>query len=102
MPKIEARRYFFHFEQKMKAMAVDIEDRKLTDFGSFFKGNDFDKDDFIERFHVYQILCKLFNDILGEGDILDIIDQFDPEETGLVSIKSFADSLNEYIADFDC
>lgn len=83
-------------------MANAITEKKLTDFGSFFKGNDFKKNNTVERHHVVSIVQKLLPELFGDGDILEIVEFFDQRNTGYVDIKKLADDINSYIEVLDC
>lgn len=58
----------------------------MKDFGGFFKGYDFNKDDKIEKKIAFQILQKLAQEVLGEGDILDILNYLDQTRSGYCNI----------------
>lgn len=51
--------------------------RNLSDFGSFLKGNDYQNNNKIANSAFFRIIEKLFS-FVGKGDILDLIDYFDP------------------------
>ena len=93
-PLVEAARYFSSIEDIFKEIGDEIVVRKLKDFGSFLKGNDFNNDGLIPRASFYQILKELFNQLLGEGDILDVIRFFDPKETDFIDIDHVAYQFN--------
>ena len=50
---VEAARYFSSIEDIFKEIGFEIGDRKLADFGSFLKGNDFNNEGLIPRANFY-------------------------------------------------
>ena len=52
-PLVEAARYFSSIEDIFKEIGDEIVVRKLKDFGSFLKGNDFNNDGLIPRASFY-------------------------------------------------
>jgi hypothetical protein len=68
-------------------------DRNLADFGSYLKGNDYKDQGLIANSDFFQVIEKLFPQC-GKGDILDLIECFDPQSTGVINIVTVADALN--------
>ena len=82
-------------------IALEIEERKIRDFGSFLKGNDYEDKDRISKANFYQVLKRLFDELLGEGDIMDLIHYFDPKGSGEIDILRVTAEINERITDQD-
>jgi len=96
-PVVECNRYFAGALDVMKEVCTEIDDRNLADFGSFLKGNDLFHEGKISNANFFQILKNMFSDLLGEGDILDLIRYFDPEQTGTTNIQKIAADFNQHI-----
>jgi len=85
---IEAKRYKPSFEEVVKDIVEQIEKRRLTNFGPLMKGFDYGNKSLISRNNFSSVLEKLFKakpgDIggLGEGDILSVLQHFDPHNLG--------------------
>lgn len=79
------------------AMCNDIDDRQMTDFGSFLKGNDLFNEGKIRNDCLFQILNNIFSELVGEGDILDLIKMFDPQGEGVILIKDVQRVFNSKI-----
>ena len=59
---ITARRNHKTLDQCIQAVARDIEDRQLSDFGSFLKGYDFTHSNKIDSNDFFKVLTELFKD----------------------------------------
>jgi Ca2+-binding EF-hand superfamily protein len=94
---VNAKRYFLNPEDVIDQMCIEIDERSLTDFGSFLKGNDLFHEGKIMHHCFFQILSKVFEDLVGDGDILDVIKFFDSENTGTISIKDVQRTFNAKI-----
>ena len=78
-------------------ICIEIDERNLTDFGSFLKGNDLFHEGKIKNHCFFQILSKVFDELVGEGDILDVIKFFDPANTGTILIRDVQKTFNAKI-----
>lgn len=94
---VNAKRYFLSAEEVIREMGAEIDDRKLTDFGSLLKGNDLFHEGKISHHNFFQILSKVFDDLIGEGDILDVIKFFDSENLGFIMIRDVQREFNKHI-----
>ena len=63
-------------------MAISIEERQFKDFGTFLKDYDFDNSGYIKTDEFFRCLESLFNEQLGKGDVIDLIDRFDQNKLG--------------------
>jgi Ca2+-binding EF-hand superfamily protein len=54
-------------------LAKAIEEKRMKDFGSFFKGFDFENDNRIDKKQAVQILHTLMSDVLTEAEIFAIV-----------------------------
>ena len=79
-PVVQASRYFSNPSDMLHEIALEIQDRQIKDFGSFLKGNDYKHTDRISKANFYQVLKKLFDELLGEGDIMDLIHYFELDD----------------------
>ena len=94
---VNAKRFFQTAEEVIFEMCHEIEERNITDFGSLLKGNDLFNEGLISHSSFFQILQTMFTDLVGEGDILDVIKKFDRENTGKIFIRDVAESFNRRI-----
>ena len=78
-------------------MCKDIDEREMSDFGSFLKGNDLFHEGKISNDCFFQILKKVFDELVGDGDILDVIKMFDPEGEGVILIRDVQRVFNSRI-----
>ena len=93
-PVVQASRYFSNPSDMLHEIALEIQDRQIKDFGSFLKGNDYKHTDRISKANFYQVLKKLFDELLGEGDIMDLIHYFDPKDSRQIDIQRVAREIN--------
>lgn len=77
-PLVNAKRYFVTPQEILQEIGAEINDRGMKDFGSLLKGNDLFHEGKIPHQRFFQVLKSVFNETLGEGDILDTIKIFDP------------------------
>ena len=94
---VTAKRYFTTTEEVVEEICQEINDRDLNDFGSFLKGNDMFHEGKISNQCFFQILQKIFGEMLGEGDILDLISYFDTENEGTIKIREIQYTFNKRI-----
>jgi hypothetical protein len=69
----QLNKYFTKNQERFEAVAKAIVERKMKDFGTFLKGNDFDKTGLITQTRAFQVLQSLFAGLLGEGDIFAML-----------------------------
>ena len=93
----KARRYFGTVNEAINEMCADIENRNLTDFGSFLKGYDLKETNQISRFAFYQIITRIFEDLLGQGDVMDIMNFYDQSHSGHIDLIYLQSDLNSRI-----
>jgi hypothetical protein len=75
-----ADRYFDSVEHCLDAIALDISERQMTDFGGYLKGFDYENKSLISNSDLYKLVEKLCPQC-GKGDILDLLEKFDPLNT---------------------
>jgi hypothetical protein len=80
---VKKLRRFHSSEDVYKHIASIITIYKMTDFGPLLKGQDFEDDDTIARGALFRTLTSLVqfsdNDGITEGDVLDLLNEEDPE-----------------------
>ena len=96
---VNAKRFFVTPEEVITEICTEIEDRNITDFGTLLKGNDLFNEGLISHSSFFQILQTMFADSIGEGDILDVIQKFDPSNTGKIFIRNVAKEFNRKFRD---
>lgn len=66
----------------------------MTDFGGYLKGFDYQNKDVIANSDFYKLVEKLFPQC-GKGDILDLLEKYDPLNSQHINIVTFANTLNQ-------
>lgn len=93
LPEVTAQRYFTTSEALVESIALEIQRRNLTDFGSYLKGHDYANDDTITHSDFFNIFSTIFQH-LAKGDVLDLIQHFDKQGQGSVNLNTVATDLN--------
>ena len=96
---VNAKRFFVTADEVITEICTEIEERNITDFGTLLKGNDLFNEGLITHSSFFQILQTMFADSIGEGDILDVIQKFDPSNTGKIFIRHVAKDFNRRFRD---
>tara|TARA_B110000285_G_C15037147_1_gene569938 strand:- start:509 stop:883 length:375 start_codon:yes stop_codon:yes gene_type:complete len=84
-----------------------ISDELLTGFGKLLKGQDFLDNDTIQRGHFFRTLMSIpalrdHDAGLKEGDVMDLMDELDPDNTQSIELRRIKDCLDPFILDTRC
>lgn len=84
-----------------------ISEEHLTEFGSLLKGQDFLDNGTIQRGHFFRTLMSIpalrdHDAGLKEGDVMDLMNELDPDNTQSISLQRIKDCLDPFIVEPQC
>jgi hypothetical protein len=83
-----------------------ISEERLAGFGSLLKGQDFLDDGMIQRGHFFRTLMSIpalrdHDAGLKEGDVMDLMNELDPDNTQSIELERVKEDLDPWIYDYD-
>ena len=82
-----------------------ISEHKIADFGALLKGQDFKDNGLISRGDFYQTIMSIpeFTETengLLPGDVMELLREYDPDNTGYIDLQELKDRLDDVIPDY--
>ena len=83
-----------------------IDEQRITDFGALLKGQDYLDDDTISRGDLFRTIMGIpeFTEDNGlkEGDVMDLLNEYDDRMSGYVALQDIRDRLDPNIKSHKC
>jgi hypothetical protein len=98
---LSTRRMMNNYRERVQAIVEVLPQRPTVNLGALLSGCDSNKDRLLKRDQFYRVIDGLQSK-LGEGDILELIKDYDPMGRDEIDIQRFADDVNAQTFNRDC
>jgi hypothetical protein len=100
-------RRYYKVSEIQRHIGKVISEEQMTDFGSLLKGQDFLDNGTIQRGHFFRTLMSIpalrdHDAGLKEGDVMDLMNELDPDNTQSIGLQRIKDCLDPFIMDSRC